>query len=45
MNIDVRDTALMRYLQAQSAIYYGKALELRDVVQGWLNYIPETFPH
>ncbi len=24
---------------------YGKALELRDSVGAWLDYIPETFPH
>jgi molecular chaperone HtpG len=45
MNIDVKDTALMKYLGSTDLAYYGKALELRDAVQGWLSYIPETFPH
>src|SRR2546425_13044080 len=45
VNIDVKDTALMRHLESLSTAYCGKALELRDAVQGWLNYIPATFPH
>ncbi|MDQ3818641.1 MAG: hypothetical protein M3362_13320, partial [Acidobacteriota bacterium] len=45
MNIDPHQTTLMLYLNSLNTIYYGKALELRDAVQGWLNYIPETFPH
>ncbi|MCH7937246.1 MAG: ATP-binding protein [Proteobacteria bacterium] len=35
---------LMQYLKNHE-IYYGKVLELREEIQGWLNYIPETFPH
>lgn len=45
MNIDVKDTALMKHLRSTNSAYYGKVLELRDVIQGWLSYIPETFPH
>ena len=45
MNLDFRQTALLRYLQSQSSIYFGKVLELRDTVVGWLSYIPATFPH
>ncbi|MBV9209601.1 MAG: hypothetical protein JOZ52_03170, partial [Acidobacteria bacterium] len=45
MNVVVKDTALMKYLKSSDSAYYGKALELGDAIQGWLNYIPETFPH
>jgi hypothetical protein len=39
------DTALMVYLRAKGAVYYAKTLELRDVVENWLSYIPHAFPH
>ncbi len=35
----------MAYLKARDALYFGKILELRQVVQDWLSYIPQTFPH
>ncbi len=38
-------TALIAFLQAKDAAYYGKVCELRESVRGWLNYIPHTFPH
>jgi hypothetical protein len=39
--------ALLSYLRDEFADkpYYGKVLELREAVQGWLAYIPQTFPH
>lgn len=43
--MDITKTPLMVYLKASHDIYYGKVLELRDAIQGWLNYIPQTFPH
>jgi hypothetical protein len=43
--IDVQSTALMQYLHRKSDLYYGKALELRSEIQGWLEYVPQTFPH
>ena len=45
MPVDPQQTALMAYLKAKDAVYYGKVLELRDAVRGWLNYIPQTFRH
>ncbi len=45
MNLAPQQTALMIYLEARNKVYYGKVLELRDAVQGWLSYIPQTFPH
>jgi molecular chaperone HtpG len=45
MSVAQDQTALMCYLKAAHDIYYGKVLELREVVQGWLAYIPATFPH
>jgi len=43
MNIDPWKTPLMVYLKNQEDLYYGKIRELRDAVQKWLEYIPETF--
>jgi hypothetical protein len=39
--------ALLSYLRdgCPDKPYYGKVLELREAVQGWLAYIPQTFPH
>ena len=45
MPIDVRQTALVRWLEANNSIYFGKSLELRNEIAGWLAYVPHTFPH
>jgi molecular chaperone HtpG len=45
MSLDSRTTPLMKFLQAGHPELYGKVLELRDVIQDWLTYIPQTFPH
>jgi hypothetical protein len=36
---------LMAFLKEQNSLYYGKAEELRNAIEGWLSYIPQTFPH
>lgn len=38
-------TPLISYLKAKNKMYYGKVCELREVLENWLNYIPQTFPH
>ena len=45
MPIDVKDTALFKHLRIASPEYYGKALELKEAIAGWLEYIPHTFPN
>ncbi len=45
MSFDPQATALMLYLRNKSVVYHGKTLELREVIEGWLSYIPNTFPH
>lgn len=45
MQIPLQNLPLFSYLHSLNPVYYGKVFELRDVVQNWLNYIPETFPH
>ena len=45
MTVDIQSAALMRYLKKKSDVYFGKSLELREEIRGWLNYIPQTFPH
>jgi molecular chaperone HtpG len=36
---------MMRLSSLREPQLYGKVLELRDVIEGWLSYIPHTFPH
>lgn len=45
MTIELQDTAIMIYLKSKGLMYHGKVLELREVIEGWLAYIPNTFPH
>jgi hypothetical protein len=45
MSIDVEETALMGYLARRNRRFHEKVLELRECVDGWLAYIPNTFPH
>ncbi len=45
MVVDVEHFDLMHYLHELNAQYYGKALELRETIRAWLEYIPNTFPH
>jgi molecular chaperone HtpG len=45
MSIEFQSTTLMTYLKIKGLVYYAKVLELRDAVEGWLAYIPTTFPH
>ncbi|MDT7041331.1 ATP-binding protein [Candidatus Nitronereus thalassa] len=45
MRLDPQNTPLFNYLYQKSSVYHGKALELREAIQDWLAYIPETFPH
>jgi hypothetical protein len=46
MAVDITSLPLMRFLKEfQNGIYFGKSLELRDEIKGWLEYIPATFPH
>lgn len=37
--------ALVAYLKDHDDLYFGKLVELRQAVQDWLSYIPQTFPH
>src|SRR5437773_6344480 len=39
------DAPLIAYLKNKNNLYHGKFLELRETVEGWLSYIPNTFPH
>ena len=45
MSIEPQDTALMIYLKSKGLVYHAKVLELREAIEGWLAYIPNTFPH
>jgi molecular chaperone HtpG len=38
-------TAIHKWLKAHSFEYAAKLAELRAEVEGWLSYIPATFPH
>jgi len=39
------ESPLVNYLKEQNSVYFGKIQELRDAIEGWLSYIPQTFPH
>src|SRR5437773_1946491 len=41
----VYQTPLVRYIRDRSELYYGQVLALREAVELWLGYIPQTFPH
>jgi molecular chaperone HtpG len=42
---DIKHTAIMRHLQDREILYHAKLLELREIIAGWLQYIPATFPN
>jgi len=45
VNIDFRETNLMRFLHAKAPDLLAKIGELRETVIDWLSYIPQSFPH
>ena len=45
MAVSVQEMGLVQYLKRKDPVYFGKFLELREVLTGWLGYIPQTFPH
>ncbi len=44
MSCEIEETAVMRFLEGKNGVYYGKVLELRESIRGWLAYIPQSFP-
>lgn len=42
---NICNSALFVYLKKHNDVYSGKIQELREVIQDWLSYIPQTFPH
>lgn len=42
---DITNSPLMAFLKRQNPLYYGKAIELREAIEGWLSYVPQSFPH
>ncbi|MGH9634454.1 MAG: HD domain-containing protein, partial [Candidatus Angelobacter sp.] len=45
MVISVENSALLQFLKNGNPVLFAKVLELRNGIQAWLGYIPETFPH
>lgn len=43
--MDAFNSALLIDLKEKNQKYYGKLLELRDIMSDWLSYIPNSFPH
>ncbi|HEX8249239.1 MAG TPA: hypothetical protein VF599_13765 [Pyrinomonadaceae bacterium] len=39
------DSNLIEFIEKKHPEYYGKICELREAIEGWLSYIPQTFPH
>ncbi len=45
MSIPFDEAALLKFLKRKRVELYGKLVELRTAAEGWLAYIPQTFPH
>jgi molecular chaperone HtpG len=45
MSTEFRKTALMNFLHSADPVLWTKIVELRSVIEDWLSYIPQTFPH
>jgi molecular chaperone HtpG len=45
MPVDIESTALLGFLKLKNIGLYSKVFELRAAIEGWLSYIPQTFPH
>lgn len=41
----IDESPLFKYLAAGDPVLLGRATELREVAQRWLEYVPRTFPH
>lgn len=44
-NTGLPEIPILQYLREKNDTYFGKTLELREAIVGWLEYIPHTFPH
>ena len=45
MIIDLQQRSLVAYLKARNDLCYNNVFELRQVVQGWISYKSQIFPH
>ena len=45
MSVAIKETALLEFLNRKEPSLLAKILELRTSIEGWLSYIPQTFPH
>jgi hypothetical protein len=45
MTFSFEQTAILQFLKQKQPELYGKVIELRTAAEGWLAYIPQTFPH
>ena len=45
MSLDIKEACLMKYLKSKNPRYFGKVLDLREKIEDWLSYIPQSFPH
>jgi molecular chaperone HtpG len=43
--IPIEDAALLAFLRLKESALFAKIIELRNSVEDWLSYIPQTFPH
>jgi molecular chaperone HtpG len=43
--MDVFSSALLRRLKDRDASYYGRIVDLREMVARWLGYVPASFPN
>ncbi len=45
MSGEFENSNLMVCLKQKNGAYFQKVIELRDSITGWLEFIPQTFPH
>jgi molecular chaperone HtpG len=45
MPVEPPRSPLISFIQDRHKLYYGKICELREVAEGWLSYVQNTFPH
>jgi hypothetical protein len=41
----INQPTLLKFLEAENKMLFGKSIEIRDSIKVWLAYIPQSFPH
>jgi len=41
----INQPALLKFLETENKMLFGKSIEIHDAIKDWLTYIPQSFPH